>query len=258
MRLGIINSLDFKAGDYKICSMNAYFFPTSGATGPATHHTCITNYQHRLEMPHYVKHQTPNDFARSLTQKHIGQKLLDGYFVVLSGDLNYSPDTYSLNAFMTANQLTNLLQAAFGHDPLFHKRDANSSKMKNTTIDHAMHTSLPDNIVLQQVGVCNVKTYEDYNDYGDHLPVWANFKMTTLIVFVQPRKPLPLHKRCYISSMTEATRQNQEGENWDEHVIHNKLIMKQIARSPKHTLRNHGRCVAALLRVSVEAVEYGK
>jgi urocanate hydratase len=53
-------------------------------------------------------------------------------------------------------------------------------------------------------------------------------------------------------------RQNQEGKNWEEHVIYNKLIMQQLAWFPNHTLRNHGRCVAALLRVGVETVEYGK
>ena len=34
--------------------------------------------------------------------------------------------------------------------------------------------------------------------------------------------------------------------------------MEQIALFPKHTLRNHGRCLAALLRASVETVETGK
>jgi hypothetical protein len=43
MGLGIINSLDFKADDYKICSINAYFTSTAG-TDPATHHTSITSY----------------------------------------------------------------------------------------------------------------------------------------------------------------------------------------------------------------------
>jgi hypothetical protein len=133
-------------------------------------------------MPHYVKHQTSNDFAHNLTQKHIGQKLLDGYFVILTGDVNDSPDTHSFKVFMTANQLTSPLHMAFYHDPLLHTRDANSSKMKSITIYHALQTPLSDNIVLQQVCVCNVKTYEDYNDYGDHLPVWINFKMTTPIV----------------------------------------------------------------------------
>jgi hypothetical protein len=122
-------------------------------------------------MPHYVMHKTPNDFARSLTQKFIETKLLNDYFVVLPGDSNDSPDAHSFNVFMTANQLTNPLHAAFGHDPSFHARDVNSIKMKNITIDHALYTQLPDNIVLQQVGVCNVKTYEDYNNYKDHLPV---------------------------------------------------------------------------------------
>jgi hypothetical protein len=64
MGLGIINSLDFKAGDYKICSINAYFIPANGGTGLATHHT-----HHRLKMPHYVKRPTPNEYARSLMQK---------------------------------------------------------------------------------------------------------------------------------------------------------------------------------------------
>jgi hypothetical protein len=135
-------------------------------------------------MPLYVKRQTPNDFARSLTQKLIGQNLLDGYFVVLTGNLIDSPDTHSFNVFMTANQLTNSLQAAFGHHPLFHTRDANSSKIKNTTIDHTLHTPMPDNIALYQVGVCKVKTYEDYNDYDDHLPTWINFKIITSIRIV--------------------------------------------------------------------------
>jgi hypothetical protein len=67
MELGIINPLDFKAGDYKMYNMNAYFFPTFGDTGPATHHTRITNYLHQPEMSHYVKHETPNNFAHSLT-----------------------------------------------------------------------------------------------------------------------------------------------------------------------------------------------
>jgi hypothetical protein len=87
-------------------------------------------------------------------------------------------------------------QRAFGHDPLFYTRDANSSKLKNTTI------------VLQQVSVCNIKTYEDYNDYGEHLSIWINFKMTTPIVFARPRKPLPNHKHCSIGSITKVGCQN--------------------------------------------------
>jgi hypothetical protein len=100
-------------------------------------------------------------------------------------------------------------------DPLFHTRDANSSKMKNTAFDHALHTPLPDKIVLQQVGSCNVKTYEDYNDYEDHLPVRVNFKLTTSIVIVRPRKILPVYKRCNIGSITEAVWQNKGEENWN-------------------------------------------
>jgi hypothetical protein len=208
MGLGIINSLDFYLGDYKICSMNAYFSPTNGETGPAIHHTRITSYQHLQEIPYYVKRQTPNEHACSLTQKRIAKKILAGYFVVLTGDLTDSHCTYSFKVFMTANQLMNPPHATFGHDPLFHTIDVNSSKFKNTAIDHALHSPLPDNIVLQQVGVCNVKTYEDYNDYRDYLPVWANFKLTTPIVTVRPRKPLPAHKRCDIGSITEVVHEN--------------------------------------------------
>jgi hypothetical protein len=105
--------------------------------------------------------------ACSLTQKFIGQKLLDGYFVVLTRDLNDSPVTHSFKVFMTANQLANPLQVAFGPDPSFQTRDANSSKLQNSTIDHSLHTPLPDNIVLQQVGFCNVKTYEDMDQFQD-------------------------------------------------------------------------------------------
>jgi hypothetical protein len=133
--------------------MNAYFPPPNGGTGPATHHTCLTNYQYRPEMPHYVKHQTLN--------KRIEKKILDGYFVVLTGDLNDNHDTYSFKVIMIANQLVNPLHAAFSHHPLFHTKDANSSKRNNVAIDYALYSPLPDNIVLQQVGVCNIKIYED-------------------------------------------------------------------------------------------------
>jgi hypothetical protein len=82
--------------------------------------------------------------------------------------------------------------------------------------------------------------------------------MTAPIVTVRSRKPLPAHKRCDIGSITKVVQQNQEGENWKEHVIYNKLIMQQIAHFLKHTLRNHGRSITALLRVSIETVNYGK
>jgi hypothetical protein len=54
---------------------------------------------------------------------------------------------------MTANQLTISLHAVFDYKTLFHTRDANSSKNKNITIDHALHTPLLDNMALQQVKV---------------------------------------------------------------------------------------------------------
>jgi hypothetical protein len=147
--LRIINSLNVCSGDYKICSINAYFPPTNGRTDPATHHTRIASYQHCPEMPYYVKHQATNEYARSFTRKRIAKKIFDGFFVVLTGGLNDSHGTYSFKVFMTAHQLMNPLHAAFGHEPLFHTRDANSLKMNNTDIDHALHSPLSDNIVLR-------------------------------------------------------------------------------------------------------------
>jgi hypothetical protein len=51
-------------------------------------------------------------------------------------------------------------------------------KMKNTAIEHALHTPIPENMTLQQVGVCNIKIYADYNDYTDHLLVWIKLRRT--------------------------------------------------------------------------------
>jgi hypothetical protein len=39
-------------------------------------------------------------------------------------------------------------------------------------------------ILMQHVCVCNMKTYANYNDFGDHLPIWINFKLTIPIVIV--------------------------------------------------------------------------
>jgi hypothetical protein len=41
-------------------------------------------------------------------------------------------------------------------------------------------------ILMQHVCVYNIKTYENYNDFGDHLPIWINFKMITPIVIFDP------------------------------------------------------------------------
>jgi predicted ABC-class ATPase len=98
--------------------------------------------------------QTPNDFERSLTQKRIAKKLLDGYFVLLTGDLNDSSDTHSFNVCMTENQLTNPIQAALVMSRCSIREMPTRKKLKNTTIDHVLHTPLLDNIVLQQISVC--------------------------------------------------------------------------------------------------------
>jgi hypothetical protein len=82
-------------------------------------------------MHHFLKRQTPSEYARSLTQKRIAKEIIDGYFVVLTGDLNDSHGTYSFKVIMTANQLINPLHAAFVYDLLFHTRDVNSSKIKH-------------------------------------------------------------------------------------------------------------------------------
>jgi hypothetical protein len=105
MGLGIVNALDFCARDYKICSVNAYFPPLKGGTGPATLHASITRHQHRSEMPSYVKRQNPNEFVRSLTQRLVAKKKLDGYTVVLTGDLNDKHASLSFQAFAQANDL---------------------------------------------------------------------------------------------------------------------------------------------------------
>jgi hypothetical protein len=142
--LEIINSLDFYTGDYKQCSMNAYFYPDEWWNWPSD--TSHTHHQLSTLLGDITLCQASNtqQYARSLTQKCIAKKILDGFFVVLTGDLNDSHGIYSFKVFMTANQLMNPLHATFGHDPLFHTRDANSSKMKNTAIDHALHSLLPD------------------------------------------------------------------------------------------------------------------
>jgi len=258
MGLGIVNSLDFRVGEYKICSVNAYFPPTQGGTGPATIHSSCSRHQHRPNMPCHVKRQTPNEYCRSLAQARISSRRLEGYTVVLTGDLNDAPTTHSFKVFKEANALANPIHEAFHHDPSFHTRFSNSERMQNSAIDHAMHTPLPHNMAIQQVGVCNVKQQLKLSIYGDHFPIWLNLKLTTPITMVQKSKPLPTHPRCELGALTEAVRQAQEGDNWDEHVTYNKLILAQIRRFPRRSLRDHGGCLAALLRLSVEVVETGK
>jgi len=83
-------------------------------------------------------------------------------------------------------------------------------------------------------------------------------KLTRPFIIVRPRKPLPLHPRCDIGRITEAVREKGAGENWDEHVLYNKLILQQLRTFKKHLLRNPGNSMAALLRISVEVTENGK
>ena len=54
-------------------------------------------------------------------------------------------------------------------------------------IDHSMHTPLPADVLLEELGVVN---WEDRKCFSDHLPVWFRFTLTSEIRTVPVRQPL--------------------------------------------------------------------
>jgi hypothetical protein len=256
MKLGLVNAISFCAREYKICAINAYF-PAKGGTGPATLNTSISQFQQTSAQPAFARRQTPIEFVRSMTQRLISQRRLKGYTVVLGGDLNDTASAVTFKTFVAATEMDNPLAHAFGRDPLFHTRFSNSEKQRNTAIDHILHTPLPDGLAIQQVGVINTKQSILTASDSDHYPIWINLKLTRPFTVVQPRKPLPIPPRCDIGCITAAVRANRKGENWDEHVLYNDLLLKHIRAFPPHSLRKPDRCIAALLRLSVEVTETG-
>jgi hypothetical protein len=257
MGLGILNSLSFCARNYRISVLNAYFPPTTGSSGPATLNTSIARYQNRPTMPTVATRQSPNEFVRGLTQKLLLKRRAQGYTVILTGDLNETHNSPAHRTFVNAAQLLNPLHTAFGADPCFHTRNANSQAMRNTAIDHVLHTPLPDSLVLHQVGVLNTKRLLAYADDSDHLPVWISLTLTRPFISVPLRKPLPSHPRCDITPISIATRTHGKGDHWDDHVLYNQQIMTHLRRLPSRSSPQHGNCIAALLRLSVETVETG-
>jgi hypothetical protein len=104
---------------------------------------------------------------------------------------------------------------------------------------------LPNNMALQQVGIYNVKTYEDY-----HQLVWINMKLLKPVLIVCLGKPLQLASAVLLVVLLRWQKKNRKLGL--AHPATNCTLLQARA------LKKHGRCVAALLHVSIESVEYSK
>jgi hypothetical protein len=91
-----------------------------------------------------------------------------------------------LETLMAINQL---ISPDFEHlqpFPGYHTFNSGGDKQSMTLIDHSMHTPLPADVLLEELGVVNS---EKRKDFSDHLPVWFRFSLTSEVRTFPSRKP---------------------------------------------------------------------
>ena len=172
MGLGLINSIDFRLDDYKFRSVNVYFMCSSVNTGYATLHSRTQRYQHQANIAPALKRLTTQQFLENLTQSRISPARLAGWLVMVQGDFNrplqYKTVPTDLETWMDNNQLTSPDFIHLQHLKGYHTRNSGGGTQIETGIDHSMHTPLPTDVLLEEVGVVNS---ERRKEYSDHLPV---------------------------------------------------------------------------------------
>ena len=116
-----------------------------------------------------------------------------------------------------------------------------------------MHTPLPSNVLLKELGTSNT---ESRKDHSDHLPIWIRLTLTDDLPVVQARRPLSVEPRCDIDM-----------HNKEEVKRYNEIIFKKFRSLPQkfHSLTSNNmptvcpqlsrQCIASVLRHSVLTVE---
>ena len=154
-------------------------------------HSRIKRHQQTSNIPAWQKRLTTQDYLEYLTSERISDARLKGRLVLVQGDFNrpikHKTNPTPLETWMTVNQLTCPDYEHLQRMPGYHTRNSGGEKQDETSIDHSMHTPLPPDVLLEEVGVVNS---EDRKQFSDHLPVWFRFVLTNPVRTVPARRPL--------------------------------------------------------------------
>ena len=205
MGMGIINSIDLRLDDYFLC--------TTLTTGYATMHSRIKqrHQQQPSSTPVWLKRLTTQEYLEYLTSERISKARLKGWLVLVQSDFNHpfqhnTNNPSQLETWMAVNQLSCPNFDHLQRKPGYHTRNAGGESQTETAVDHSMHTPLPANILLEEVGVVNS---EARKQFSDHLPVWLRLTLTSQVRTVPIRNPIKsptLHVSNSPSTTTKPSR----------------------------------------------------
>jgi hypothetical protein len=233
---GLINAVDISIGLYKLRLINVYMVPTSHSGGPATIHSRLTAYTQGVRSPEWAKRLNPLQYQLQYLRILLNSAHQDQRVAQIGGDFNrpFAPQ----EAITNSNTPINLWRKSHSlHAPLLHTLHTragyytwnnNSLSQDRTSIDHIVHTPLPSNISLHQVGTA----HDDITlSHSDHLPVWLSINLSDPISFPRPPAPLPecSHPDLHID-------QGETGEALREE--YNNHLASRLAASLSPAVRN--------------------
>jgi hypothetical protein len=177
---------------------------TSVMTGLATLHSRVTRYQHQTNLHPSLKRLSSQAFLEYLIQKRISPARIKNWLVIVQGDFNrslqFKINPTSLETWMKTNRLVSPDFEHLQHLPGYHTRNSGGATQTETAIDHSMHTPLPKNVLLEELGVVN---WEERKQFSDHLPVWIRFTLTSEVRTVPIRNPLQAPPRLELDPTNE-------------------------------------------------------
>ena len=256
---GLINAHDIAVGPYHIRSINNYFIPKSPGKGPATLYTRVTNYIEGKTSPAWAKKLKPQKYLYAYNQRLVSTGRLKNWFTITQGDMNraLSGKEASVIEFATWRR-TNHLIAPF-EDTLhledgYHTWRTNSPTQSNTITDHVLHSPLPSNIRVAEVGTVHS---EVNNSTSDHLPIWTKFVLLDKLLFVPKRNPIDEQLMCDLNMRNEkeVKKYNTELSARLKASLPKDVYRRSPEDTPVISPQRSGQCIAAILRHSVLTVE---
>lgn len=256
--IGIINAVRFKINNHCFSSACHYFPPSPPGTGPATIHTRITKFQNTPRAPTWARRMSSHEYVRAIAQAQQTRDIEDGHTRFTCGD--YNSDTRGTTAAPTTlrawlNTCTLIDPAATTKHQLpgHHTRQANSETQADSTLDHHFHSPLSTAMSITQQGTLN---HPDTWLRSDHLPTWITLAFTTFIPTVSMRGRKINVSRCDIDLQNQIELEQYQMV-LDQMITKLPPKYKRLSEAGLATTspQQSGRCIAAILRMSVAAVE---
>ena len=205
---------------------------TTPTDGPATLNSRLQRYTQGTTAPRWAKKMSPKDYQFAYAQVLLTKGKQQDRLVILTGDFNRpvsKPNKqllaprHNIHSWTLQHDLLTPAVDTLHNMEGYHTWSNNSSTQSTTIIDHIMHSPLPPNVSITEIGAAHES---HLNALSDHLPLWIT------MCFHTPLTLPPLSK-----STATPHRADLDMDNVKQLEQYNTLLEDRL----KHSLNNKAR-----------------